>query len=106
MIKQTVAATVSLDSIYNEIINLAASIGECKSSIEHLDIRIQDLNNRLDMLSEDKIRREQNYKILWGLFQFSPGIIVKTLLLLSFTMLVSILPFSNSFRTMVANFIK
>jgi hypothetical protein len=106
LIKANQNIHVSLDSIFNEILNISVSMEKCKLSIEQLDIKIDKLQRQSDLLYEDKIKREQRANIIWSIFQFSPGIFFKITFIFALAVLLSFLPFSEDFKTIVATYFK
>jgi len=83
MIKQNPMVAASLDNIYNEIILLSASVGECRSSIDHneeslarlhLDLKkeLKGISSKLLYLETREHFREHRFNFIWGLLQMSP----------------------------------
>lgn len=114
MIKFNHQVNISLDNIYNEIISIATSIGECKASIEHLENNLmrsnQDIANKIDKITdkvdallEENIKRQQYSKMLWEVIQFSPGIIFKILSTIGIIVLLYLLPSYTSIRATLTN---
>ena|SRR5271170_5019898 len=82
---------VSLDTILGEIINISSSLGECKSSISHVESSIHlltseikkslnEIDSRLHDLEKDEYARTKRKNFIWKLLTTSPFDIFKWLL--------------------------
>lgn len=103
MIKNDLRVTASLGDIYSEIVSLSASIGECKSAIEHVDSCVyrmhMDIKDQLTSLGsrvtslemQEKIRSSRS-EFFWKLLHISPVNIVKWSAIV--TLIVSLVGFS------------
>lgn len=85
---------ISLDTIHNEILNLSTNIGECKSSISHIESsiyhgrneicsKLDDLNSRLNIIEKKEYVRTSRNDFIWKLVEASPFNIFKWFSLLS-----------------------
>lgn len=80
--------SVNISDVYNEIVQLSRSVGECHASIGHVEdsmIRIHGdlkesinrIDGRLSRLEVSEIARERRYKFIWNLINISPVNIAK-----------------------------
>lgn len=95
---------VSLENIYNEILQLACSVGKCEASIEHtedviirvhgdLKASLDKIDDRLGRLEEAETIRRHRSKFMWNLMSLSPSNCLKWIgaLILAISMIATII---------------
>lgn len=88
--------SVTVVDLYNEIIKVNRSVGECEAAISHtqdtvvrshndLKESLSKIDSRLSQLESSENARERRSKFLWNLINISPGNIAKWISILLLT---------------------